>query len=383
MGDNMGIFKITKTLLFLSSVFFMGNGVVSADTQTGGFSNATGSNQNAVIVKNLEQLKNAFNSNQHHIIISGNIYGGNKPVTFTFADKKWDNTTIEGQAGTNPTLVNIQLKFDGEMLPGNQVISNIVVKNIAFNGNISDLQKLTGNDIKPGGSGVNYEGVSLRRINNAWIYNNDFHDMSDDLFSVSLQSDNVTISNNHFWFSNEWLNMNPNPNWNWIGEWHDLATERLTMVVGANGSDSYLQGGHKMHVTLHDNWFGPNIKGRPLLRGYVHAYNNYFDNSSQPTGNNPAGFSQQQYNALQIGSGSYILSENNYFYKTNNSHLIGLDKNGDSYKFLERNNVYKQVTGTNAQSNANPSDFNLPYHYNPLNGSNIEKQVIDHAGPFK
>lgn len=377
--------KIKQTILFAFafSILCLGNSTAFADTKTGGFSNATGSSQQAVVVKNLNQLEQAFNSNQHHIIISGSIYGGNKPITFTFSDKKWDNTTIEGQAGTNPTLTNIQLKFDGEMLPENQTISNITVKNITFNGVISDLQQLKENDIIPGGSGVNYEGVSLRRINNVWIDHNDFHDMSDDLFSISLQSDNVTVSNNHFWFSNQWLNMNPNPNWNWIGDWHDLATERLTMVVGANGSDSYIQGGHKLHVTLHDNWFGPNLKGRPLLRGYVHAYNNYFDNSNQPTGNNSAGFSQQQYNALQIGSGSYVLSENNFFYKTNNSHLIGLDKNGDSYKFLERNNIYNQVTGINATSNANSSDFNFSYQYSTLNGDNIKQHVTNNAGPFK
>ncbi|MCT8389565.1 pectate lyase [Leuconostoc holzapfelii] len=379
----MDMRQVKRMIILAASIIFLGQMTVSADTQTGGFSNATGSNQQAVVVKNLDQLQNAFNSNQHHIIIAGSIYAGNKPITFTFADKKWDNTTIEGQSGTNPTLVNIQLKFDGEMLPATQAISNIVVKNITFNGVISDLQKLTGNDIKPGGSGVNYEGISLRRINNAWISHNDFHDMSDDLFSISLHSDNITVSNNRFWFSNQWLNMNPNPNWNWIGDWHDLATERLTMVVGANGSDSYMQGGHKMHVTMHDNWFGPNLKGRPLLRGYVHVYNNYFDNSNQPTGNNSSGFSQQQYNALQIGSGSYVLSENNTFYKTNNSHLIGLDKNGDAYKFLERNNIYNQVTGTNAKSNANASEFSIPYHYSTLTGGNIQQQVTAHSGPFK
>lgn len=375
--------NILKMLFLGIGFLFFSNVTVSADTQTGGFSNAIGSSQQAVVVRNLAQLQSAFSSNQHHIIVSGSIYGGNKPITFTFADKRWDNTTIEGQKGTNPSLVNIQLKFDGEMLPSNQSINNIVVKNITFNGIISDLQKLTGNDIKPGGSGVNYEGISLRRINNAWIDHNDFHDMSDDLFSISLQSDNVTVSNNRFWFSNQWLNMNPNPNWNWIGDWHDLATERLTMVVGANGGDSYMQGGHKMHVTMHDNYFGPNLKGRPLLRGYVHVYNNYFDNNTQPNGNNSAGFSQQQYNALQIGSGSYVLSENNYFYRTNNSHLIGLDKSGDAYKFLERNNVYNQVTGTNAKSNANSSEFSFPYHYNTLTGGNIQQQVTIHSGPFK
>ena len=267
------------------------------------------------------------------------------------------------------------------MLPANQSISNIVVKNISFKGNIPDLQKLSGTDFIPGGTGTNYEGVSLRRINNATITHNNFYDMSDDLFSISLSSDNITVSNNHFWFTTQWLNMNPNPNWNWIGDWHDLATERLTMVIGANGGDSYDKT-QKLHVTLHDNWFGPNLKGRPLLRGYVHAYNNYFDNSSAPNGNNSSGFSQQQYNALQIGSGSKILSENNNFFKTNNSHLIGLDNKADGYRFLDLNNIYTGVTGSNAKSNANRNEFVFPYNYKLIDNNKLNKIIPNTAGPF-
>lgn len=373
--------KLLYIALFVGIFSIFSTSVIYADTNSGGFSNATGSAEPVTVVRNINDLENAFNQHKHHIVISGSIYGGSKPKTFTFQDTSWNNTTIEGQNGSNPSLINIQLKFDGEMLPANQSISNIVVKNISFKGNIPDLQKLSGTDIIPGGTGTNYEGVSLRRINNATITHNNFYDMSDDLFSISLSSDNITVSNNHFWFTTQWLNMNPNPNWNWIGDWHDLATERLTMVIGANGGDSYDKT-QKLHVTLHDNWFGPNLKGRPLLRGYVHAYNNYFDNSSAPNGNNSSGFSQQQYNALQIGSGSKILSENNNFFKTNNSHLIGLDNKEDGYRFLDLNNIYTGVTGSNAKSNANRNEFVFPYNYKLIDNNKLNKIIPNTAGPF-
>lgn len=177
---------------------------------------------------------------------------------------------------------------------------------------------------------------------------------------ISLQSDRVTVSYCHFYFTNEWVNMNPNPMWNWVGRYQDLASERLAMVIGANRNDSYEYGGKKLRVTMHHNWFGPNIKGRPLMRGYVHLYNNYFDNSTAPSGINSRGSSQGQYNANQIGSGSVIYSESNYFYKTNQSNQIGLDSNGDKYSFFEKNNLYNQTTGNSATG----AYFNKSFGYN-------------------
>ncbi len=337
-----------------------------------GFYNSKGSHQKGTIVKNIQQLNDAIKNKKHHIIIDRTINGGDVPKTYTFADKSWDNLTIEGLKGSNPALVNIQLKVDGELLPANQSITNVVIKNIKFYGHINDLQKLNNDQITVGGVGVNYLGVSLRRVNNAIIKNNDFHDIPDDLFSISLSSDKVTVDHNHFWFSNKWLNMNPDPKWNWVGDWHDLASERLPLLIGANKNDSYMATG-KLHVTLSNNWFGPNLKGRPLLRGYVHAYNNYFDNSTNPTGQNAQGYSQNQYNAMQIGSGSNILSEHNYFYKTNNSQNIGLDNKDDAYKFVTRHNTFRNTTGISAKSNA--KSIKIPYKYHLIKSHNLIKNI--------
>lgn len=144
---------------------------------------------------------------------------------------------------------------------------------------------------------------------------------------------------------------------------------------------SYAYGGNKLHVTMHHNWFGPYMKGRPLMRGFVHLYNNYFDNSTAPSGTNAAGYSQQQYNANQIGSGSVIYSESNYFYKTNQSNQIGLDSSGDSYSFFERNNYYNSTTGTSSTGASYPSSLPFGYSYSAESVSSVPNDVQANAGP--
>ncbi len=348
---------------------------------TGGYSTATGSNATAVTVSTLSQLQNAVAQGNHHIIISGTIYGGSTLTTIKFTDTSWNDVTIEGAGGGKAALENIQLKFDGELLSSGTNISNIVVKNINFYGNIPDLQTFTGTQIHSGGLGTNYEGLSFRRCTNVFVNHCTLYDMSDDLMSVALASDNITISYCHLYFTSNWINMNPNPIWNWFGTNNqDLASERLAMVIGANKSDSYTYGENKLHITMHHNWFGPYIKGRPLMRGFVHLYNNYFDNSTTPTGNNSAGYSQQQFNANQVGSGSVVYSESNYFYKTNQSNLILLDNPGDSYSFYERNNYYNSTTGTSATGSAYPSDLPFGYSDSPENVASVPSDVQTNAG---
>ena len=344
---------------------------------TGGYSTATGAGSlTAVTVTTLAQLQTAFSNGSRHIIVSGNIYGGSVPYTFTFSTTGWNNTTIEGASGGGAVLQNIQLKFDGELLSSGTNIQNIIVKNITFYGNIPALQALPSSetDISVSGnhSGVNYMGVSFRRCTNVWVDHCTIYNTSDDLWCATLASDNLTVSYCHFYFTSSWLNMSPNPSWNWVGTYQDLASERIASVIGANKSDSYTYGSSALHITMHHNWFGPLMKGRPLCRGYVHAYNNYFDNGTSGSG---------QYNALQIGSGSKVYSESNYFYKTNNSHQVGLDSSGDSYFFSERNNTYNAATGTNATGSSWPGSSPVSYSYTADAASTVPSTVQSNAGP--
>ncbi len=364
-------------------------GFACSAADTGGFSNTTGGDSyTAVTVTNLSQLENAVSSGQHHIIVSGTIYGGAGLTTLTFSSASNNNTTIEGAAGGKAVLENIQLKFDGELLASGTNIQNIKVSNLTFFGKISDLQAMPqqvyGSSDSTKKVGINYEGISLRRVTNALITHCAIYDTSDDLMSVALSSDNVTLSYNHLYFSDSWVNMSPDPVWNWVGYNTDLAGERLAMVVGANTSDSW-QGTGKLHVTLHHNWIGPNVRGRPLFRGWIHAYSNYFDNSETYSGTdyNTATdgnkYPKQQYEALQLVNGSVVYSESNYFLKTNNTNTLTNDGSSYTDAFYEKNNTYSGTTGTSATG----TTFSSPvsYSYSVTASASVPAYVMANAGP--
>lgn len=376
---------IRRGLMAVLSAVVIGWGGLAQAADTGGFSNTTGGDSyTSTTVSTLAELKAAVAAGSHHIIVSGTIYGGSSLTTITFESTDNDNTTVEGESGGQAVLENIQLKFDGEELSTGTNIENIKVSNITFYGNISDLQDLptqiygTSNNV-----GINYEGVSLRRVTNAYITHCTFYNTSDDLMSVTLSSDYVTISYNHFYFSKSWAYMSPDPVWNWVGSYTDLAGERLAIVIGANSSDSYVETG-ALHVTVHHNWFGPYMRGRPLFRGWVHLYSNYFDNHPALSGTRTASdgdsYPMQQYEAIQVNSGSVVVSESNYFYYTNNTNTISEDSSGNAYKFYERNNVYSNTTGTSSSG----SDFGtspVSYSYTITAASSVPDTVQENAGP--
>lgn len=169
------------TISLFFAIFITQAGIANADT--GGFSSASVSGETAITVTTLAELQTALNAKNHHIIIRGKIYGGPKLTTLNFSSTIWNNITIEGAAGGGAALQNIQLKFSGENLPAGINIQNVVIRNISFSGNIGDLQALP-DQVKgtSNNTGINYVGVSLRRISNAWIDHCDFYDISDDLY---------------------------------------------------------------------------------------------------------------------------------------------------------------------------------------------------------
>jgi len=379
-------FKRCIAPCLVSAMLFCGVDARAADT--GGFSTTTGGDSyTATTVTTLAQLKAAVAAGSHHIIVSGTIYGGSTLTTLTFSSTSNNNTTIEGTSGGAAVLENIQLKFDGELLSTGTNIENIKISNITFYGSITDLQALPtqvyGSSDSTKTVGINYEGISLRRVSNALITHCTIYNTSDDLMSVTLSSDYVTLSYNHFYFSSSWLNMSPDPVWSWVGTYTDLAGERLAMVIGANSADSYTATS-KLHVTLHHNWFGPYMRGRPLFRGWVHLYNNYFDNTGAPSGTKTASdgnsYPKQQYEALQVNPGSVVVSESNYFYYTNNSNVIGTDSSGYSYKFYERNNTYSNTTGTSV-TGTSFSTSPVSYTYTLTSTSLVPSTVQSNAGP--
>jgi pectate lyase len=380
--------SLRKGVVSLAVVAALSYGAVVQAADTGGFSNTTGGDSyTATTVTTLAQLKAAVAAGSHHIIVSGTIYGGSTLTTLTFASTANNNTTIEGGPGGKAVLENIQLKFDGELLSSGTNIQNIKISNITFYGKIADLQALPtqayGSSDSKKTVGINYLGISLRRVSNALITHCTIYNTSDDLMSVTLSSDYVTLSYNHLYFTSSWANMSPDPVWSWVGSYTDLAGERLAMVIGANSADSYTAT-KKLHVTLHHNWFGPYLRGRPLFRGWVHLYSNYFDNTGAPSGTNTGSdgksYTRQQYEALQVNPGSVVVSESNYFYYSNNSNVIGTDSSGYSYKFYERNNVYSKTTGSSV-TGTTFSTSPVSYTYAVTSAAQVPTVVQAGAGP--
>lgn len=291
-----------------------------------------------VVVGSWAELQAAFVHKSHHIVVHGTIDGGPTFPTLTFADPDWNDTLVEGEPGGRAELVNLQLKFDGELLPAGTNLHSLTVRNLTFDGRIADLQALPPQVFgTPDKTGINYEGLSFRRCSEVVVEHCTLFDTSDDLMSVTLASDNVRISYCHLFFTPDWVAMDPDPVWNWVGRFQDLAKERLALVVGANSDQDSYAVHHALHVVLDHNWFGPRIRGRPLLRGMVHVFNNLFDNEPDQG---------DQYNALQIGGGGVVFSEANVFRGTHNSHQVALDQSRDRWGFYERNNQYRGTTGT-------------------------------------
>ena len=98
---SVAVLTILAVCLISVSTSFPKLGIpeVEAATSTGGYSTATGSTDTAVTVTAPAGLQSAFNNGNHHIIISGNIYGGSSLTTLTFASTSWNNVTIEGASG--------------------------------------------------------------------------------------------------------------------------------------------------------------------------------------------------------------------------------------------------------------------------------------------
>ncbi|QZN96349.1 hypothetical protein [Symbiopectobacterium purcellii] len=384
------MFFLNKKLLINLSLLLASSNFSAYADDTGGYSNTVGGDSEpAVLVKTLSELEDAVYSGKHHIVIDGVIYGGAGLTTILFASTANNNTTIEGAPGGKAALENIQLKFDGELLPLGTNIENIKISNLNFYGRISDLQampkQVVGDNDSTKTAGINYEGISLRRVSNALITHCNIYDISDDLISITMSSDNVTLSYNHFYFNDDWVNMQPNPVWNWVGNDSDLAGERLAMLVGYNHDDSWLVT-KLLHVTIHHNWIGPNMRGRPLLRGWVHVYSNYFDNSKTYSatdyniGTDGHKYPKKQYDALQINSGSIVYSESNYFLSTNNTNKISEDSSGYSYQFFEKNNIYSSITGQSA-TGINFNDLPVSYSYTVTDSESVPEYVMANAGP--
>jgi pectate lyase len=203
------------------------------------------------------------------------------------------NTTIVG-VDRNAVIKGAWFDIRGTANVANSR-SNIIVRNLTFRDTYDCFPEWSPTDGVLGSWNAQYDSISLRDTNNAWIDHNTFEDrdtrdatqpthfgvlyqVHDGLLDITNASDLVTVS------------------WNRFRE-HDKM-----MLIGSSDSAAADRG--KLRVTLHHNLFERIGQRAPRVRfGQVHLYNNYYDVRSTPN---------YQY-SWGVGIESAIYAEENFF----------------------------------------------------------------------
>ena len=176
------------------------------------------------------------------------------------------NTTLYG-IGANPTIRGAWFDIRPSSTSGNTPM-NVIIRNIAFEDTVDCFPQWAPTDGAQGNWNSAYDSISVRNATHVWVDHNSFSDVTsaddtlpvvfgriyqvhDGHLDVTNESDNVTISFNHF------LN-------------HDK-----TMLIGS--SDSATADRNRLRVTIHHNLFDGVGQRVPRVRfGQVHVYNNLF-----------------------------------------------------------------------------------------------------------
>lgn len=190
-------------------------------TQNGGTTG--GGDATPVRVTTAEQFRDAIKGDAPAVIIvDGRIdlgtsvrVGSNKTIVGATADAGFHNGSI-GLHGRN-----------------------YIIQNLTFGPSRGDLLEVSG-------------------ASNAFIHKCEFVDSTDESLSVVREADFVTISWCKFHFTRA----------------HSHAFGNLIGNSSGRVSDR-----GKLHVTMHHNWYGANVRGRmPRVRfGTIHIYNNYYN----------------------------------------------------------------------------------------------------------
>ena len=171
--------------------------------------------------------------------------------------------------------------------------------------------------------------MEISGARNIFITKCTFFDSGDELFSIVLGSDYVTVSWCKFYFENQ--------------------TDHSFAHLIGNDDSAYGDRG-RLHVTMHHNWYADKILERmPRVRyGYVHIYNNYYN-------------SENNHYCIGTGTECHIRVENSVFDYVNQ---IWKDYNGVSTSgILGWYNIsLDNCTMPTYISNSYPV-FNVPYNY--------------------
>ncbi len=196
----------------------------------------------------------------------------------------------------------------------------------------------------PQGVGSNEDVISLKYAEQIWIDHNRISDAPDGLLDITHASDYITISWNQFFYTDK------------------SNSHRFAMLIG-HADTNALEDFGKLRVTIHHNWWGPNISERmPRIRfGKVHIFNNLFS-----------------------AKGSrYCISAR-----------LGSEARIESNVFLHAINSFDSLEGglVNAQDNlflSSPAPIGLnaavfipPYEYTPADPQGLARLLKNASGPY-
>jgi len=201
-------------------------------------------------------------------------------------------------------------------------------------------------------TGSSEDGIGLHFSKNVWIDHCTITDSSDGALDITQQSDNITVSWCHFYYSSPSL------------------SHRLASLIASSDSDT---GDYR--VTYHHNWWGTNVQERmPSNRfGRVHVFNNYY--------NAPA----NNY-CVRTRIDAESLIENNWFENVKNPWEVYLTSGTPGKVFVSGNTLVNTTFVGNGSDVIIPSgndpvfDPSLTYSYALENAATIPNTVTNNAG---
>lgn len=266
----------------------------------------------------------------------------NAPYTIIITNS-FNLTSMDTHIRNNKTVIgsnNIVLSGGGLYLYD---ATNVIIRNLTITGSPED-------------------GIGLHFSEHVWIDHCTITDSGDGAIDITQESDNVTISWCHIYYSSPSLE------------------HRLASLIASSDADS-----GTYRTTYHHNWFGTNCQERlPSVRfGRAHIYNNYYN----APGNNYC---------VRTRKEAECLVQNNFFQSVQNPWEQYITGSGDvqGKLFASGNNVPHLGTangvtwtgnqvgseGTRMMIPGTDPVFAPPYSYTLDAAASVPNRVTNHAG---
>lgn len=194
------------------------------------------------------------------------------------------------------------------------------------------------------------DGIGLHYSGQVWIDHCTITDSSDGAIDITQESDNVTVSWCHLYYSSPTL------------------PHRLASLIASSDSDT---GNYR--ISYHHNWWGTNVQERmPSNRfGRVHVFNNYYNAS----GNNYC---------VRTRINAESLIENNWFENVKNPWEVYLTSGTPGKVSVAGNTLVNTTSVGNGTDVIIPPGtdtvFTPPYSYTLGSAASVPNTVTNNAG---